>query len=374
MLNFNEIYKFYYEWWKNIDKTLFLLIIFLFGLGLFFSLVSTSLIASDKLDTNNYFFFFKHLIFILLGISVLIFFSSLSEKNLFKISLYLFFISIFFLILVPIIGVEVKGSRRWLNLFFLPRFQPIELVKPFVIIFIATILCIEKNFNIFFKYVISFIAILPIIFLLVIQPDIGQTLLVFLSWATLIFVSGISLPIIISALSLLLSIFIYMIFFIPKFLYIKSRILSFFNPNSGTHNFQSDKAIDAISSGGYFGKGIGEGTLKNRVPEAHTDYIVSVISEEFGVIAIILLLILFLFFIYTVFKKIYLEKSEKIKLVLTGIISLLIFQALIHFGVNIRLLPTTGMTLPFLSYGGSSIIGVSILSGIILNLTKRKVN
>jgi cell division protein FtsW len=374
MLNFNEIYKFYYEWWKNIDKTLFLLIIFLFGLGLFFSLVSTSLIASDKLDTNNYFFFFKHLIFILLGMGVLIFFSSLSEKNLFKISLYLFFISIFFLILVPIIGVEVKGSRRWLNLFFLPRFQPIELVKPFVIIFIATILCIEKNFNIFFKYLISFIAILPIIFLLVIQPDIGQTLLVFLSWATLIFVSGISLPIIISALSLLLSIFIYMIFFIPKFLYIKSRILSFFNPNSGTHNFQSDKAIDAISSGGYFGKGIGEGTLKNRVPEAHTDYIVSVISEEFGVIAIILLLILFLFFIYTVFKKIYLEKSEKIKLVLTGIISLLIFQALIHFGVNIRLLPTTGMTLPFLSYGGSSIIGVSILSGIILNLTKRKVN
>ena len=374
MLNFNEIYKFYYEWWKNIDKTLFLLIIFLFSLGLFFSLVSTSLIASDKLDTNNYFFFFKHLIFILLGMGVLIFFSSLSEKNLFKISLYLFFISIFFLILVPIIGVEVKGSRRWLNLFFLPRFQPIELVKPFVIIFIATILCIEKNFNIFFKYVISFIAILPIIFLLVIQPDIGQTLLVFLSWATLIFVSGISLPIIISALSLLLSIFIYMIFFIPKFLYIKSRILSFFNPNSGTHNFQSDKAIDAISSGGYFGKGIGEGTLKNRVPEAHTDYIVSVISEEFGVIAIILLLILFLFFIYTVFKKIYLEKSEKIKLVLTGIISLLIFQALIHFGVNIRLFPTTGMTLPFLSYGGSSIIGVSILSGIILNLTKRKVN
>jgi len=374
MLSFNEIYKFYYEWWKNIDKTLFLLIIFLFGLGLFFSLVSTSLIASDKLDTNNYFFFFRHLIFILLGIGVLIFFSSLSEKNLFKISLYLFFISIFFLILVPIIGVEVKGSRRWLNLFFLPRFQPIELVKPFVIIFIATILCIEKNFNIFFKYVISFIAILPIIFLLVIQPDIGQTLLVFLSWATLIFVSGISLPIIISALSFLLSIFIYMIFFIPKFLYIKSRILSFFNPNSGTHNFQSDKAIDAISSGGYFGKGIGEGTLKNRVPEAHTDYIVSVISEEFGVIAIILLLILFLFFIYTVFKKIYLEKSEKIKLVLTGIISLLIFQALIHFGVNIRLFPTTGMTLPFLSYGGSSIIGVSILSGIILNLTKRKVN
>ena len=374
MPNYNLIYRFYYEWWKNIDKTLFILIIFLFSLGLFFSLVSTSLIASDKLDTNNYFFFFKHLAYILIGMMFLIFFSSLSEKNLFKISLYLFFVSLILLLLVPILGTEVKGSKRWLNLFFLPRFQPIELVKPFIIIFIATILCMERNFNIYIKYLLTFVAIIPTCLLLMIQPDIGQTLLVFLSWAILVFISGISLPIILAFFSFSLLSLLYMVFFIPKFNYIKSRILSFFNPNEGTYNFQSDKAIDAITSGGYFGKGIGEGTLKNRVPEAHTDYIVSVISEEFGVTAIILLLFLFLFFIYTVFKKIYLEKNEKIKLVLTGIISLIIFQALIHLGVNIRLFPTTGMTLPFLSYGGSSIVGVSILSGIILNLTKRKVN
>ena len=164
-----------------------------------------------------------------------------------------------------------------------------------------------------------------------------------------------------------------MVFFFPKFEYIKSRIISFFNPSSGTHNFQSEKAVDAITSGGFFGKGIGEGTLKNRVPEAHTDYIVSVISEEFGVVVIILLLLIFLSLIYSVFKKIYFEESEKIKLVLAGSITLIISQALIHLGVNIRLFPTTGMTLPFLSYGGSSIIGVSILSGIILNLTKRKI-
>ena len=374
MLNFNTIYKFYYNWWKNIDKTLFVLIIFLFSLGLFFSLVSTSLIASDKLDTNNYFFFFKHFIFIVIGIIILIFFSSLSEKNLFKFSLYLFFISLFFLFLVPILGTEIKGSKRWLNIFFLPRFQPIELVKPFIIIFIATILCSEKSFNIYLKYLLTFVSIIPVCLLLMIQPDIGQTLLVFLSWAILVFISGISLPIILTFFSFSILSLIYMVFFIPKFTYIKNRILSFFNPNDGTHNFQSDKAIDAISSGGFFGKGIGEGTLKNRVPEAHTDYIISVISEEFGVVAIILLLIFFLFFIYTVLKRIYLEKKEKIKLVLTGVISLIIFQALIHLGVNIRLFPTTGMTLPFLSYGGSSIIGVSILSGIILNLTKRKID
>jgi cell division protein FtsW len=121
MPNFNSIYKFYYEWWKNIDKTLFLLIIFLFSLGLFFSLVSTSLIASDKLDTNNYFFFFKHFAYILIGVVVLIFFSSLSKENLFKISFYFFFISLFLLFLVPVLGTEVKGSKRWLNLFFFTK-------------------------------------------------------------------------------------------------------------------------------------------------------------------------------------------------------------------------------------------------------------
>ncbi len=374
MLNFNSIYKFYYEWWKNLDKALFVIIMFLFSLGLFFSLVSTSLIVSDRLDTNNYFFFFKHFVYILIGIIILVFFSSLSEDNLFKISFYLFFTSLFFLFLIPFFGTEVNGSKRWLNLFFLPRFQPIEIVKPFIIVFIATILCSEKNFNIYFKYLLTFFAIIPACLLLMIQPDIGQTLLIFLAWATLVFISGISLPIILIFFSFTLISLVYMVFFISKFSYIKSRILSFFNPSDGTHNFQSDKAIDAISSGGFFGKGIGEGTLKNRVPEAHTDYIISVISEEFGVVAIMLLLILFLFFIYTVFKKIYSEKSEKIKLILTGTMCLIIFQALIHIGVNIRLFPTTGMTLPFLSYGGSSIMGVSILSGIILNLTKRKID
>ena len=374
MINISSLNSMYYNWWKNIDKTIFLLIIFLFSLGLFFSLVSTSLIASDKLDTNNYFFFFKHLTYIFIGLATLVFFSSLSEKNLFRISIYLFFVTLFLLFLVPIFGTEVKGSKRWLNFFFLPQFQPIELLKPFIIIFVATILCSEKNYNIYIKYLLTIIAIIPTCLLLIMQPDIGQTLLVFLSWAILVFVSGINLLFILIFISFAILTLLYVVFFIPKFIYIKSRILSFFNPDAGTHNFQSDKAIEAISSGGFFGKGIGEGTLKTRVPEAHTDYIVSVISEEFGVIAIILLLILFLFFVYSVFKKIYLEKSEKIKLVLTGAISLIIFQALIHLGVNIRLFPTTGMTLPFLSYGGSSILGVSILSGIILNLTKRKID
>ena len=374
MSNYNSIYRFYYGWWKNIDKTIFLLILLLFSLGLFFSLASTSLIASDKLETNNYFFFFRHLVYIFLGIAILIFFSSLSEKNLFRLSIFLFFISLFFLFLVPIVGTEVHGAKRWLDLFFLPRFQPIEFVKPFTIIFLATILSSEKNIHIYYKYFVSFIVIVPIFFLLMMQPDIGQTLLIFLSWLTLVFISGISLVIFFTFFGISLVSLIYMVFYISKFDYIRKRIFSFFNQDTGTYGAQAAKSVDGISSGGFFGKGIGEGTLKYKGSETHTDFIISVISEEFGVVIIILILVIFLFFIYSVFKKVYLEENEKIKLVLVGSITLIVAQALIHVGVNIRLFPTTGMTLPFLSYGGSSIIGVSILSGMILNLTKRKIN
>ncbi len=231
----------------------------------------------------------------------------------------------------------------------------------------------EKFKNIYFKYLFSFLATLAIALLLAAQPDIGQTLLIFFSWSVLIFISGINIFFLISSGLILFLALYFSINFLPKFSYIKKRIISFFNSETGTHNAQSEKAIDSITSGGYFGKGIGEGTLKNRVPEAHTDYIISVISEEFGVIAIILILLMFLIFIYSVFKKIYFENEERIKLTLVGCISLILVQAMIHIGVNIRLFPTTGMTLPFISYGGSSIISISILSGIILNLTKRKV-
>ena len=370
----NYLYSFYYECWKNIDKLIFFLIILLFLTGLFFSLVSTSLIASDKLNTNDYSFFFKHLIFIFLATLIIIFFSSINQQKLLKFSFIIFLFSIFFLILVPFIGIEVKGSKRWIDLYLLPRFQPIELVKPFLIILISSILSSQIYTNIYFKYLISFLLTLSVALLLALQPDIGQTLLVFFSWSILIFTSGINIIFLLVLFFSITLFFLYLVFYIEKFGYIKNRLLSFFDSTGGTHNFQSDKAIESIISGGFFGKGIGEGTLKNRVPEAHTDYIISVISEEFGVIAIILILLLFLIFIYSVFKKVYLENDEKIKLILVGCTSLILMQVMIHIGVNIRLFPTTGMTLPFISYGGSSIISISILSGIILNLTKRKIH
>jgi len=374
MLKIESFQKLYYRWWKNIDKFILALIILLFLVGLFFSLVSTSLIASDKLNTNDYLFFFKHLIFLFIGVFFIFIFSSMSQENFFKISIICFAVSVVLLILVPLVGVEVKGSKRWIDLYLIPRFQPIELVKPFFIVFLSILLSSQKQVNIYLKYSLSFFATLGVVFFLVLQPDIGQTLLILFAWLILIFISGINLIFLITLFFILILSFSYLVLFVPKFAYIKSRIISFFDSDTGTHNFQSDKAIESIVSGGFFGKGIGEGTLKNRVPEAHTDYIISVISEEFGIVAIILILFLFLVFIHTVFKKVNLENNDRSKLILVGCISLILMQVMIHVGVNIRLFPTTGMTLPFISYGGSSIIGMSIISGIILNLTKRKID
>ena len=374
MFNKSSIYHLYYEWWKNVDKFIFSIIILLFLTGLFFSLVSTSLIVSDKLDTNDYSFFFKHLIFMILGIGFIFIFSSINQQRLIRISLIIFVVSVIFLSLVPIIGIEVKGSKRWIDLYFLPRFQPIELVKPFLIVLISIILSSERYSNIYLKYSLSFLISITVVLLLAFQPDIGQTLLVLFIWSILIFVSGINISLIIIFFSIFILSFSYLIIFVPKFSYIKNRLISFFDSEAGTYSAQSDKAIESIVSGGFFGKGIGEGTLKNRVPEAHTDYIISVISEEFGIIAIILILFLFLVLIYSVFKKVNFENDERTKLILVGCISLILMQVMIHVGVNIRLFPTTGMTLPYISYGGSSIVSVSIISGIILNLTKRKIN
>ena len=144
-------YDLYYRWWKNIDKFIFSLIILLFTTGLFFSLVSTSLVASDRLNTNDYLFFFKHLVFIFLGLIVIFFLSSIDKEKLFKLSFVVFLLSLIFLILVPVIGIEVKGSKRWIDLYFSPSFQPLELVTPFLIIFTSSILSSQKFNNIYIK-------------------------------------------------------------------------------------------------------------------------------------------------------------------------------------------------------------------------------
>ena len=294
--------NFIYDWWKNLDKVIFFLFILLIILGIFFSLVSTSLIASSKLDTNSYYFFLRHFIYVIIGLILIIFFSAIPEKNVYKIGIFVFIIFFLSLLVVPIFGVEVKGSKRWLDFPILPRFQPIEFLKPFLIIFLSLIIGSRFTSNIYLKFFLSTLIVLPILIFLVFQPDIGQTLLISCVWLSLIFVSGINLYLFNFLTFIFLSIVGYLVFHIPKFSYIKYRITAFFDLKS-KGNYQSEKATEAISDGGFFGKGIGEGTLNTRVPEAHTDYVISVISEEFGVFFILFILLIFLLLIFRIFKK-----------------------------------------------------------------------
>ena len=302
----------------------------------------------------------------------LIFIISMQEKNkLIKFLFFLFFISIFLLALVPFLGVEVKGSKRWLNLFIFPLFQPIELVKPLFIIYVAKIIVLSEKINIYGRYLYSFLFLFLIAIFLINQPDLGQTLLLILTWITMIFVSGFNMILLFFLGLLFLVIIALLIFSFPeKFGYIFSRIKTFFDPKAGD-NFQSEKALEAIKQGGLTGQGMGEGILKEKVPEAHTDYIIAVVSEEFGAIFVLFIVIVFLFIGYKVLNKVFSGNSEFLKLSSVGLIALLVIQTFIHIGVNTRLFPTTGMTLPFLSYGGSSLIGSSIIAGIILNFTRK---
>jgi len=359
------------KWWRNVDRQILFLFIFLLLLGLFFSFSSTTSVMSEKMNKETYFFFIKHLIFVSFSL-FLIFFISIQDKDkLIKFLTYLFFVSIALLFLTLLIGVEIKGSRRWLAFDPLPRFQPVELLKPLFIIFAAKIMVLNEKSNIYKRYLYSFLFLLLIMMILVNQPDLGQTFLLTLTWLTMIFVSGFNMFLLVLLGVVFITVIGFLIFFFPeKFGYIFLRIKTFLDPKAGD-NFQSQKALEAIKQGGLTGQGMGEGILKDKVPEAHTDYIIAVISEEFGAILVLFIVLIFLYIGYKVLNKVFSGNDEFIKLAAVGLVSLLIIQTFIHIGVNSRLFPTTGMTLPFLSYGGSSMIGSSIIAGIILNFTRK---
>ena len=359
------------KWWRNVDKQILFLFAFLLLLGLFFSFSSTTSVMSEKMNKQMYFFFIKHLIFVSISLFLIFVISIQKKDKLIKILTYLFIVSIVLLFLTLIVGVEIKGSRRWMAFDPLPRFQPVELLKPLFIIFIAKIIVLNEKIDIYRRHFYSFVILLTIAIILINQPDLGQTLLLTLTWITMIFASGFSM-LILSILGLVFAITIsLLIFFLPeKFGYVFLRIKTFLDPKAG-NNFQSEKALEAIRQGGLTGQGMGEGILKDKVPEAHTDYIIAVISEEFGAVFVLFIVIIFLFIGYKVLNRVFVENDEFLKLALVGLVSLLIIQTFIHIGVNSRLLPTTGMTLPFLSYGGSSLIGSSIIAGIILNFTRK---
>ncbi len=365
-------FKFLFKnYWRSLDKKILFCFLILFFLGLFFSFSSTSSLAGERLNKDYYFFFTKHLFFTFLAFGVMIVISLIKTELLVKLVVPLFIITFFFLALVPIIGVEAKGAKRWLDFYFF-RLQPIEILKPFFILITVKILTFEKLKESQIKYFFSFILLSSVLILLIDQPDLGQSILLIGSWVATVFISGVSLAYIFIFFLIFFTLISLILFFFPeKFGYITNRLITFFDPSQGD-KFQSSSALDAIKLGGLTGQGMGEGILKESVPEAHTDYVIAVISEEYGSIVSIMILVIFLYISFRIIKNCFNQDNQFFKISLSGLATLMIFQTFIHAGVNTNLLPTTGMTLPFLSYGGSSLIGSAILAGIILNYTKNK--
>ena len=361
------------NYWRNIDKKILLSFLFLFFLGLFFSFSSTSSLAGERLNKDYYFFFSKHLTFAILALSTMLFISAFDTLLLKKLVTPMFALSLTFLALVPLIGVEVNGAKRWIDLFFF-RLQPIEILKPLFILMTVKILTLEKLKNLQLRYFFSFLLLCLVIVFLINQPDFGQSILLIGSWVFIVFVSGVSIYYLIVISSIFLLSLSILLFLLPeKFGYIINRLITFVDPSQGD-KFQSSSALEAIKLGGLTGQGMGEGILKDRVPEAHTDYVIAIISEEYGSIVSIIIILIFLYISFRIIKNCINQDDQFTKISLCGLATLLIFQTFIHAGVNTNLLPTTGMTLPFLSYGGSSLLGSSILAGIILNYTKNRVH
>ncbi len=367
LINFNRLS----DYWRNIDKNILFSFLALFFLGIFFSFSSTSYLAGERLNKDFYHYFTRHLTFSVIAIFVMFTISYVNISFLKKTILPIFLISFLLLVLVPFFGIEIKGSKRWLD-FIIFRLQPIELIKPFFVLICASLISEGKEKNSNYSYFLSLVLLSIIITLLLNQPDVGQSILLITTWISIVFISGIKIGYIVLLFGLLIIFSISILAIFPeKFGYIVQRLNVFFDPTKGD-NFQTDKALAAIKQGGLKGQGMGEGILKEDVPEAHTDYIIAVITEEFGSIISIFVITIFLYISYKIIKNCIKTSDENSKIALCGLSSLLIFQTFIHLGVNTSLLPSTGMTLPFLSYGGSSLIGSSILAGVILNLTKKR--
>lgn len=358
--------NFFNKWWISIDKVILFLIVITLFLGNIFTALASPIVAS-RIGANPYIFIIKNLAFSLIGLCIILFCSALDEKKIIDISYICFIILFLLLIVVLFVASENKGAKRWIRLFGF-SLQPSEIIKPFFIIIISHILSRFKridNSHIYLSLIVYFILII----LLAFQPDIGMLILISSVFFSALFLIGVKLKYFVwlalaSLFTLTALYFIFPHFHDRIYTYISSVFLG------GEKSYQVAKSLSAFASGGLLGKGPFEGAIKNHIPDAHTDFIFSVIGEEFGAIVCILVLMIFFFISFRFMLKSVPEFDLFRYVAINGLSLIFLFQSIINIGVSINLLPTKGMTLPLISYGGSSMIGISITLGFLLALTK----
>ena len=360
------------EWWFTVDRYMLFGIIFLGLSGLFFSL-AVSPVEAGHLKANQYYFLIKQSVFLLISITLMITISILPKEFTRKISLILFVFSLLGVLLTLIIGLSSGGASRWISVFGIITIQPSEFLKPCLIILSAWFFARSKEEENNKYSLIPGLLFILVATLLMLQPDLGQTILLFITILCLVFVQG--FPWLIIAPAGLVSM-ISIIFFYFNFPHFASRLDSWIEIwfGGGAANSkltQTQAAIDAIENGQIFGKGIGESWVKYHLPDAYTDFVFAAIAEESGLIVTISLMILYLILIMRGLIRSMNQNNFFNQLASSGLIILFGLQALIHIAVNLSLIPAKGMTLPFISYGGSSLLAMGITMGMFLALTKK---
>lgn len=354
------------EWWFTVDHVLLYAILIIVAAGLVLSIAASPAVALKK-GLAQYYFVERHVFFSAAGLAIMLAVSLLSPASVRRLAVVMLAVAMAGLIAVYFMGEEINGARRWLSIQG-HSIQPSEFAKPAFVVVSAWLLAESRRRPDMPAWALAMALFAIFAGLLVVQPDVGQTMLVTLVWMTMLFVSGVALTgaaiVAVAGAVGLYSAYVY-------FPHVAQRIDRFINPQTGDFS-QGDRAIRSFIEGGFLGRGPGEGTIKTSLPDAHTDYIFAVVAEEYGALACLVLLLLFAFVVLRALRHAESEPDAATRLGIVGLALMFGFQALINMGVNTGLLPAKGMTLPFLSAGGSSMLAISLTLGMLLALTRRR--
>jgi cell division protein FtsW len=354
------------EWWFTVDHVLLYAILIVVAAGTVLSLAASPAVALKK-GFHAYYFVERHVMFSVAGIAIMFVVSLLAPSSVRRLAVVLLGGALAGLIAVYFLGEEINGARRWLSIDG-HSIQPSEFAKPAFVVVSGWLLAEARRRPDMPALPLAMGLFALFAGLLVVQPDVGQTMLVTLVWMTMLFASGLALKgAAVVAVAGALGLYAAYLYY-P---HVTSRIDRFFNPASGDFS-QGERALRSFLEGGLLGRGPGEGTIKTSLPDAHTDYIFAVVAEEFGAVACVGLLALFAFIVLRALRHAETEPDGATRLGIVGLSLMFGFQALINMGVNVGLLPAKGMTLPFLSAGGSSMLAISLTLGMLLALTRHR--
>jgi len=354
------------EWWWTVDRVLLGLVILLLLIGLVLSFAASPPVA-ERIGLAPMHFVLRHAIYVPLAAAVMIGFSLLTPRQVRRAALVMLAAGLVLMVLVLFIGAEIKGSRRWLSVASF-SLQPSEFVKPAFIIVTAWLFAEGGKRPEVPCRLMAVVLLLIVAALLIAEPDLGQTMLVFAVWGALFFLAGVS-PIIVAGLAM--TSIAGLVTAYHMYPHVAARIDRFIDPASGD-TYQVDTALKSFQRGGWSGAGPGEGVMKRVLPDSHTDFVFAVVAEEFGIVLCLILVLIFAVIVMRGLMLALKRKDNFERLAIAGLVTQIGVQAFINIGVNLQLLPAKGMTLPFISYGGSALLAAAITIGFLLALSRQR--